>query len=258
MNDHDLRDDELAAALRRRAAVPQGSTAAAHEQVVRRAGTIRRRRAAAAGSGAFALVVLGGILLIPRGGADEIGPLDSVDAPSSAETTGVTAPGREESEGVSPTVVAITIPDATAPSTAPSPEPSGAGAAAADDGTDDDVPSPGAEPTGSVAPTTAAAPATTPGPSSASPTSSSSSPTSSSPPATLAPFTETYRSAGSSITVSWNGSALSLLAVSPAPGFEPEIEDQSVQRIRVRFRSDDADTRIEVRVNHGRLVVNIG
>jgi hypothetical protein len=52
--------------------------------------------------------------------------------------------------------------------------------------------------------------------------------------------------------VSWNGSALSLDAASPAAGHVTEIEDNAATRIRVRFRGD-SDSRIEIRVDDGEL-----
>ena len=57
--------------------------------------------------------------------------------------------------------------------------------------------------------------------------------------------------------MSWDGAALSLQAVSPAPGFVGEVEDRSPTRVRVRFESADDDSRIEVRVTDGRVDVDI-
>jgi hypothetical protein len=67
------------------------------------------------------------------------------------------------------------------------------------------------------------------------------------------PFTRKYESAGGSITVTWNGTALSLDAVSPAPGFQAEIDDQAWDRVRVEFENDDSDWRIEIRFNDGAI-----
>ncbi len=72
-------------------------------------------------------------------------------------------------------------------------------------------------------------------------------------PAAPAPFTKTYQSAGGSITVTWNGAALSLDAVSPSAGFEAEIDDQASDRVRVEFDNGDADWRIEVRFDDGAI-----
>ena len=80
-------------------------------------------------------------------------------------------------------------------------------------------------------------------------------------PAAPAPFTQSYSSSGGSITVTWNGSSLSLDAINPAPGFVAEIEDAGGSRVRVDFESDGGsggdDSRIEVRVEDGRLEVRV-
>lgn len=68
-----------------------------------------------------------------------------------------------------------------------------------------------------------------------------------------APFTKSYTSAGGSITVTWSGTAFSLDAVSPAPGFQAEIDDQDWDRIRVEFDNGDSDWRIEIRLNDGAI-----
>ncbi|MCE9621182.1 MAG: hypothetical protein K8R99_02435 [Actinomycetia bacterium] len=64
-----------------------------------------------------------------------------------------------------------------------------------------------------------------------------------------APFTETYTSAGGSITVTWNGTAFTLDSVNAATGFTAEIHDQRSDRIRVDFEGNDGDARIEVRIS---------
>ena len=46
---------------------------------------------------------------------------------------------------------------------------------------------------------------------------------------------------------------MTLVSTAAAAGYETEIEDQSADRIRVRFRSDSNDSRIEVRVQDGRV-----
>jgi hypothetical protein len=77
----------------------------------------------------------------------------------------------------------------------------------------------------------------------------------------VAAFTQSYSSAGGAITVTWNGSAFSLDAVSPAPGFVAEIDDGGGDRVRVEFEAEGDGSghspRIEVRVNDGRLEVRI-
>ena len=64
-----------------------------------------------------------------------------------------------------------------------------------------------------------------------------------------APFTETYSSAGGSITVTWSGTAFTLDSVNAANGFVAEINDQRWDRVRVDFEGNDGDTRIEVRIS---------
>jgi hypothetical protein len=80
-------------------------------------------------------------------------------------------------------------------------------------------------------------------------------------PAAPAPFTQSYSSAGGSITVTWNGSSLSLDAISPAPGFAAEIEDAGGSRVRVDFEGNGGsggdDARIEVRIEDGRFEVRV-
>lgn len=226
MSDFDPFDDELGAALRRRAGAGSDSTAAAHDAVLRRASTIRRRRAAIGGSGGLAVLVLGGIMLLP-GSADEIGPA----------VTGDVLPTFEEPS----TTTAVAV-----PSHDPTDDPTGA------------APSSSSETTSTVA---APAPTNTISTSSTSTSDtsapSSSAPTTSEPSQAVAPFTDTYQSVGGSITVTWSGSAFTLQAVSPAPGFVADVEDSSAARVRVRFEGADDDSRIEVRVADGRLSVDI-
>ena len=76
-----------------------------------------------------------------------------------------------------------------------------------------------------------------------------------------AAFTETYRSSGGSISVSWSGTALSISSINPAAGFVADIEDNSWDNVRVDFEPDDDDlddARIEVRLHEGTIRVRIG
>jgi hypothetical protein len=255
MNDFD--DERLRSEFNRRAG--RGvSVAAAHDAVLTRAGLVRRRRVAVAGSGALIALVVGGLVLLPgaddgsQAPADTGRPIPSVedeividDLPTS---TTARDPDRSEVDGAAPppltdsttTTDSSGRPGSTVPAVAAT--------------TSNPPP-----PTASTAPTTTAPPhesstTTTVGASGSSPSSSSST---SIPVSSVAPFTESYDSAGGSITVAWDGSSFSLLAVTPASGFEAEIEDQRATRIRVRFRSDDDDSRIEVRVENGQLAVDI-
>ena len=74
--------------------------------------------------------------------------------------------------------------------------------------------------------------------------------------ASPAPFTETYGSAGGSVTVSWSGTALGLVSVSPAGGYRADVEEAAWDRIRVDFDGAD-DSRIEVRLHDGRIQVRV-
>lgn len=64
-----------------------------------------------------------------------------------------------------------------------------------------------------------------------------------------APFTQTYHSAGGSITVSWDGAMFSVDAIDAADGFTAEIKDLSSLRVRVEFKGHGEDSRIEVRIS---------
>ena len=57
--------------------------------------------------------------------------------------------------------------------------------------------------------------------------------------------------------MSWDGSALTLQSVAPAAGFVAEVETNTATRVRVRFESTDAESRIEVRISGGQLIENI-
>jgi hypothetical protein len=53
------------------------------------------------------------------------------------------------------------------------------------------------------------------------------------------------------------GDAASLLGSMAAPGWSAEIEDTGPGRVRVRFRSDDGDARIEVRCSAGTAIPTV-
>ena len=60
--------------------------------------------------------------------------------------------------------------------------------------------------------------------------------------------------------MSWNGSSLSLDAISPAAEFVAEIQDGGGDRVRVEFDRNGGEghsPRIEVRVDDGRLEVRV-
>ena len=63
------------------------------------------------------------------------------------------------------------------------------------------------------------------------------------------PFTETYVSAGGSLTVTWTGSKFVIDSIDAAAGFTAEIDDQRWDRVRIKFEGNDDDSRIEVRIS---------
>lgn len=229
MTDFDTFDDDLAVALQRR--VPQVDaagigTASAHDAVLARAHGIRRRRAGIAGGATLAAVIAGGFLLLNGNADDTLAPAtvpstatapDAVAPTSTSEVATSTVPRPSTTVDSVATVITVPVPPVTA------------------------IASTGAE---TVPPTTAQPSPTSP---------STSSTVATQPPA---PSTETYDSSGGSITVTWNGSALSLDAVNPADGHTAEIEDETATRVRVRFRGP-AESRIEVRVENGQVTERI-
>lgn len=249
--DRDLFDDDLAAALRARAG-GAATVTDAHEAVLHRASTIRRRRAAVGGAG-VAVLAVAGIAMLPRG-TDEVGTADTVAtvvdtvAPSSTAPLPITPTSVDG--GSTGTTIDITVPTPTSDATTTT--------AAAETST---TAAPGTAGTTTAAPSTTASGAgsTTSTTAKATTSSSTSTSTTTTTPTTTtqvdagpAPFTRTYSSTGGSITVSWNGSALSLDAVTPAAGYTAEVEDQSADRVRVRFEGD-GDSRIEIRVEDGEV-----
>lgn len=246
----DFDDDALRNAIGSRSGGPV-HTSTARQAVIARAQRTRFVRTGAI-VGTTSLVVITGLFLLPNVGDTQPQPADRPTAPTidsvapppttnrptdtatpapstihTATTTVTTQP-----DASSPAVPFATAP--VAPSTTPTPQPSSA-------------------PTTQPASAPATSPSTTTAPSMA--------PTTTAPPATTTtapdpsdpPFTRQYDSTGGSITVNWNGAALTLVSTAAAAGYETEIEDQSADRIRVRFRSDSNDSRIEVRVQDGRV-----
>lgn len=242
MSDIEDFDPQLADAIRRRAGTGSSSAASAHAAVLTRAGHIRRRRSAVVGAVAMIGLMVGGFALLPRGGDQTLAPGNTVGLPAPVRTT--MAPGgldtsidngAEIEPGVSGLGAATST--TTTPTVSTTGPPSTVGVV-------------GATPTSSASTAT-----TTGGPNTTVVSNSTSTTAAGQPP--IQPFTKVYPSTGGSITVSWNGSALSLLAVSPAAGFQSEIEDNDSLRIRVRFRDGDGDSRIEVRVSDGELIETI-
>jgi hypothetical protein len=265
-------DDQLAQALKGRAGSGSTSVAGAHEAVLARAGHIRRRRAATIGTVAMLALLIGGVVLLPRGGGDTLAPSDtgdvlpSVDVDRSAvettldddlllaDATSTTSENAPSTLNVDPTPSSTgSVVTTTDPGVASIETETSVTAITTAGGTT--PPISGTTPT-SVSVSTPVSPTTTDDGSSTTSTDSSTSTSEASPPP-VAPFDKTYPSLGGSITVSWNGSAFSLLAVAPAAGFEQEIENNEPLRIRVRFRSDDDESRIEVRLSDGVLIETI-
>lgn len=257
MSDFEPFDDELAAELRRRASGGgAGSTAAAHDAVLHRAGAIRRRRAAIGGAGAMAVLLIGGIALLPRG-AEEVGPAVTGDVlPTFDDDATTVRPPDTSGQAVGTT-------DRDAPPTSEQSVPAGAPDSTAATLPATSIPTSVVVTPSSSVPRAAASSSVAAGSTATAPPSTSTPGTTvtSAPVATslpgLAPFTDTYRSLGGSITVTWSGSAFVLQAVSPEVGFVAEVEDATATRVRVRFEGVDADSRIEVRVADGRLDVDI-
>lgn len=242
----DFDDRELRDALRRRAGAATDGLGieAAHSAVVARAGRVRRRRAAVAGGAAMAGLVAAAVFVIGPGSdstvttpADQTDPAPQTSVDRSVDTT-APVPEPEQTDPAPQTSVTTAPanvtpgPTTTAPSAIPPP------------------------PTASTTVTTSApvAPGTTVPPTSPPTTTTTPTPTTTT---TVAPgpepVTQTYSSAGGSISVRWDGVALSNLQVTPAAGFTYEVEDERPDRMRVRFQGD-GDFRIEIRVEDGQVV----
>ena len=230
MTDFDTFDDDLAVALQRRVPHVEAAdigTASAHDAVLARAHGIRLRRAGIAGAATLAAVIAGGVVLLNGDADDTLAP---ATAPSTATAPDIGAPTSTSEASTSTVPRPSTTGDSVATViTVPVPPVTAAASTSVE----------------TVAPTTAQ-------PSPSSPSTSSTVATQ----APSAPSTTTYDSSGGSITVTWNGAALSLDAVNPADGHTAEIEDNTPTRIRVRFRGP-AESRIEVRVENGEVTERI-
>jgi len=222
-------------------------------------------RAAVAIAGAVCFTIgAGGWAAAERGGntTKESGPSTTSQAVNSVvstigSTVVVSTIGSTvvDSTVVDSTVVDSTTPDTTGVSTSSSSPDSTVATTVAnttvDDSTsrsvpgntieDDDDSTSSSAPSSTVDASTSSVPANT--------ASSSSVPTTPLP----APFTKSYTSAGGSITVTWSGAGFSLDAVSPAPGFQAEIDDQDWDRVRVEFDNGDSDWRIEIGFDDGAI-----
>lgn len=70
------------------------------------------------------------------------------------------------------------------------------------------------------------------------------------------PFTETYTSAGGTVTVTWDGSAFTLDDYQAADGYTAEVKDQRADRIRVDFKGP-GNHRTEVRISDDTNTVRV-
>ncbi|MDP2291394.1 MAG: hypothetical protein Q8M22_09395 [Actinomycetota bacterium] len=215
--------------------------------------TLRQRlgtRTAVIAAGAIGFA-LGGVSLVAANHGDD----SADDNPSSSIDISVSAPTPSNTiDDSSSTVVTVDTPATLV--TAPETSSPAATVITVDDSVDDSIdantssstPNTVDDDTSSTTPNTVDDDTSTSGPGSSVPTQS-----------LPDPFTRTYSSAGGSITVSWSGSAFTLVSVTPADGFSAEIEDARWDRIRVDFEGGDDDTRIEVRISDddGSLRVNI-
>jgi hypothetical protein len=246
MTDFEPFDDDLAVALQRRAPQIDAagiSTASAHDAVLARARGIRRRRAGIAGGATLAAVIAGGVLLLNGNADDTLAPATEPSTSLAPETSPAPpstslAPDTSIRESVPPVSTTETTPITTMPETSLSTMP----AATVD-----------AQPPPSIGGQSASSSSSSSTSSSSSSSSSTSSTIASQGPA---PFTKTYASSGGSITVSWDGSALSLDSVNPAAGHTAEIEDDTAARVRVRFLGP-AESRIEIRFENGQVTERI-
>ncbi len=251
MTDFEPFDDDLAIALQRRApaiGTAELDTAGAHGAVLARSRGIRRRRAGIAGGATLAVVIAGGILLLNGNADDTLAPATEPSTSIAPETSAVPSTSSVPMTSLGPDT-------STRDTAAPAPTPPSSPVTTARE-----------TPVVTMSAATVAAgqPPTSAGEQSAGSSSSSTSSSSSSSSSTSstiaaqgpAPFTKTYDSSGGSITVSWNGSSLSLDSVNPAAGYTAEIEDNAATRIRVRFRGP-GDSRIEVRFENGQVTSRI-
>jgi hypothetical protein len=249
MTDFEPFDDDLATALQRRApaiGTAELDTAGAHGAVLARARGIRRRRAGIAGGATLAVVIAGGILLLNGNADDTLAPATEPSTSIAPETSAVPSTSSAPMTSLGPDT-------STRDTAAPAPTPPSSPVTTARETTV--VTMPAATVAAGQPPASAGGQSAGSSSSSTSSSSSSSSSTSSTV-AGPAPFTKTYDSSGGSITVSWNGSSLSLDSVNPGAGYTGEIEDNAAARIRVRFRGP-GDSRIEVRFENGQVTSRI-
>jgi len=76
-------------------------------------------------------------------------------------------------------------------------------------------------------------------------------------PVTVPASTESFSSAGGSITVSTDGTVVSLVSSSPAAGFAAEVHDNGPDRVEVRFTDGNVEWRIRVELGSGGLTSEV-
>lgn len=188
---------------------------ARHQQIVARVG-----------AAAVVLVVgVGAVLAMGNGGDRAVIPADTGLLPTLTVPPTLPGPTTPTVPTTPPTPTATTTPDTTA-TTAP-------------------IAGPPVGPTTSPAPTTAGTtvPSEAPGPTTE--------------PATSNPVPaddeQTIPSTGGSIRVRLSEGALSLRDTQPVAGYTPKVEDDSPDRVRVRFESQQRSYRITVTIRGGRI-----
>jgi hypothetical protein len=78
-------------------------------------------------------------------------------------------------------------------------------------------------------------------------------PTTSAPRPATTIVTRTYSSAGGSVTVRSDGRAITLVAVTPAPGWVIDSQEASSREVQVRFRSSTSTAFINIQLEDGHL-----
>lgn len=71
------------------------------------------------------------------------------------------------------------------------------------------------------------------------------------------PATETRTFRGGTVTVSYDGSSLTLVTATPEEGYELEIEEQSSERIVVRFVDEGRSSALVAQIIRGRLQMRV-
>lgn len=247
----DFDDDALRHALSSRSGGP------IHTDTARQAIITRAQRTRTVRTGAIvattSLVVIAGLVLLPNIGDTQPDPadqpaaptIDTIAPPPTTTNTPTNTATTTTSTNTRTTTTAATPPDESSPAAPLTTVPSAP--------TSTPAPQPNPATTTQPASTPPANPSTTTVPSVAPNTTVAPTTTTAAPDPTDPPFTQQYNSTGGSITVNWNGTALTLISTAPGSGYETEIEVESADRIRVRFRSDNADSRIEVRAQDGHV-----